>query len=79
MAALGGANREGRQVSEQDLGVLVALREAASRLGVTATAVKQWIHAGKLRGRRFAGELYVPAVDVEALQREHNPEVVKAS
>jgi excisionase family DNA binding protein len=66
-------------VSEQDLGVLVALREAASRLGVTATAVKHWIRAGRLRGRRFAGELYVPAVDIDALMREHNPEIARVS
>ena len=66
-------------MDEEDLGVLVALREAASRLDVTPAVVKQWVRAGKLRGRRFAGELYVAAVDIDALQREHNPEVAKAS
>ena len=39
-------------VDDEDCGVLVALREAASRLGVSCTTVKQWIRAGKLRGRR---------------------------
>lgn len=66
-------------MNEEDLGVLVAVREAASRLDVTPAAVKQWVRAGKLRGRRFAGELYVAAVDIEALQREHNPDIAKAS
>ena len=55
-------------MSENDVGVLVALREAAARLGVSSTTVKLWVRTGKLHGRRFGGELYVPAQEIQALQ-----------
>ena len=53
----------------QDLGVFLALREAASRLRVRGATVKHWIRSGKLRARRFGGALYVPVADIVALQR----------
>lgn len=54
-------------MSKGDGGVLVALSEAAKRLDVSGTTVKQWLKAGKLRGRRFGGEIYISAQEIEAL------------
>ena len=56
-------------MAQGDGGVLVALSEAANRLGVTSPTVRQWLKAGKLRGRRFGGEIYIPAQEIEALAR----------
>jgi excisionase family DNA binding protein len=55
---------------EQDLGVLVAPAEAAARLGVNAATIKQLVRAGRLRARRFGGQVYIPAEDVEKLQQQ---------
>jgi excisionase family DNA binding protein len=52
-------------VADEDLGVLVSPGEAAARLGISAATVKQWVRAGKLRARRFGGQLYISALDIE--------------
>jgi excisionase family DNA binding protein len=54
-------------VADEDLGVLVSPGEAAARLGVNAATVKQWVRAGKLRARRFGGQLYISTLDIETL------------
>jgi hypothetical protein len=34
---------------------------------VNAATVKQWVRAGRLRTRRFGGQVYIAAVDIDAL------------
>jgi excisionase family DNA binding protein len=61
---------ESSNVEDSDGGVMLALREAATRLGVSGAKVRQWVKAGKLHARRFGGELYIPAFEVDALRRQ---------
>jgi len=44
------------------------LGEAAKRLGVTRVTVWRWIKAGKIKGRKLPGAVWIEKKAVEALK-----------
>jgi len=49
----------------------IAVKDAAQRLGITESRVRQLLHAGDLAGRRVGRSWLVAAEDVARLERQH--------